>query len=235
MGVTNLPDFSSSAVIPSIAPTFLKFDFAGLFTAKAGIIVVIMTIFTLVISDLFDTIGTFIGTGRKAKIFEVSEEGELSPNFERALFADSIGTIVASMLGCSNVSTYMESSAGIEAGGRTGLTSLFAAVFFLLSLFIAPIVAIVPAAATAPVLILMGVSMIENIGNINWSDILIAIPAFFIITMMPFAFSITIGIEIGFMFYALIYAFNGKGKKVSPIIYVLSLMFIIDFVYKAIG
>ncbi len=234
-GVTKLPDFSNYQLVPSIAPTFLKLDFAGLFTAKAGIVVVGMTIFTLVISDLFDTIGTFIGTGKKSGIFKIDKEGNMPPNLEKALVCDSSTTIFGALLGTSNVTTYVESSVGIEAGGRTGLTAVFASLCFILSLLLYPIVACVPMAAIAPVLIFVGLSMIENIVKIDWKDALIAIPAFFVIIMMPLSYSITTGIQFGFIFYILVNLVNGKGKKVSPIIYIFTLLFILDFIYKAIG
>ena len=234
-GVTNLPDFSKYTLIPSLEPTLLKLDFAGLFTAKAGFVVVFMTIFTLIISDLFDTIGTFIGTGKKSGIFKIDKEGNMPANLEKALVCDSSTTIVGALLGTSNVTTYVESSVGIEAGGRTGLTAVFAALCFILSLFLAPIVACVPMAAIAPVLIFVGLSMIENIVKIDWKDMLIAIPAFFIVIMMPLSYSITTGIQFGFIFYILVNLVNGKGKKVSPIIYIFTILFILDFIYKAIG
>lgn len=234
MGVTKLPDFSNYTFIPSIEPTFLKLDFAGLLTAKAGLIVVIMTIFTLVISDLFDTIGTFIGTGRKSGIFKIGKDGEMPKNLERALVCDSSTTMIAALLGSSNVTTYVESSVGIEAGGRTGLTAVFAAICFGLSLFLAPLVAIVPMAAIAPILIFVGLSMIQNIIKIDWQDMLVAIPAFFIVIMMPLAYSITTGIQFGFILYVIVNLVNKKGKEVSPIIYIFTLLFIIDFIYKAL-
>ena len=234
LGVTNMPDFSSGTLIPSIAPTFMKLDFTGLFTAEAGLIVVIMSIFTLTISDLFDTIGTFIGTGKKAGIFKVDENGNISKNLERAMVCDSLATTTGALLGTSNVVTYVESSVGIEAGGRTGLTAVSAAVCFLLSLFLAPIVACVPTVATAPVLMFIGISMMENVLKIDWKDILVAIPAFFIIIMMPLSYSITTGIQFGFVFYILVNLVNGKGKQVSPMIYIFTLLFLIDFVYRAV-
>lgn len=234
-GVAKLPDFANYTLIPSLEPTFLKLDFAGLFTAKAGIVVVIMTIFTLVISDLFDTIGTFIGTGKKSGIFKIDKEGNMPANLEKALVCDSSTSIVGALLGTSNVTTYVESSVGIESGGRTGLTAVFAALCFLLSLVLAPIVACVPMAAIAPVLIFVGLSMIENIVKIDWKDMLIAIPAFFVVVMMPLSYSITTGIQFGFIFYVIVNLVNGKGKKVSPIIYIFTILFIIDFIYKAIG
>lgn len=235
LGVTKMPDFSNYTILPSIAPTFLKLDFAGLFSLKSGIVVVIMTIFTLVISDLFDSIGTFIGTGKKAGIFNIDEEGNMSPKLEKALVFDSMTTAVGALLGTSNVTTYVESSAGIEAGGRTGLTAVFAALCFALSIFLAPIIAVVPTAATAPILILIGISMIENILKIDWHDILIAIPAFFTIIMMALSYSITTGIQFGFIFYVIVNITNKRAKQVSPIIYIFTILFLIDFVYKAIG
>lgn len=234
MGVTSLPDFSNYNFIPSVEPTFLKLDFAGLFTAKAGIVVVIMSIFTLVISDLFDTIGTFIGTGKKSGIFQVDEEGNMSKNLERAMVCDSLATVTGSLLGTSNIVTYVESSVGIEAGGRTGLTAISAAIFFFLSLFLAPLVECVPTVATAPILMFIGISMISNILKIDWNDIMVAVPAFFIIIMMPLSYSITTGIQFGFIFYILVNLANRKGKTVSPMIYIFTVLFIIDFIYRAI-
>lgn len=233
MGVTKLPDFSNYSIMPSIEPTFLKFDFSGLLTAKAGIVCVIMTIFALVISDLFDTIGTFIGTGKKSGIFEMKENGEIPQNMERAMVVDSIATVIGSLLGTSNLGTFVESSAGIGVGGRTGLTAVVVAILFGLSLFLSPIVACVPMAAISPVLILIGVSMMSGVGKIDWNDILVAIPAFFIIVMMPLSYSITTGIQFGFIFYMLVNLVNKKGKDVSPMIYIFSILFIIDFIYKA--
>lgn len=234
LGVTAMPDFSNYTILPSIEPTLFKLDFAGLFTAKAGIVVVLMTIFTLCISDLFDSVGTFIGTGKKSGIFEIDENGKMSKKLERALFADSFSTSIGALLGTSNVTSYVESSAGIQAGGRTGLTSVFAALCFALSLLVYPLVKCVPMAAIAPILILVGVSMIESVGNIDWKDFAIALPAFFTIVLMPFTYSITTGIQIGFIFYIIANVVTGKAKKVSPIIYIFSLLFIIDFIYKAI-
>ena len=235
MGVTKLPNFSEYQLIPSLAPTFLQLDFQGLLSAKAGIVVVIMTIFTLVISDLFDTIGTFIGTGKKSGIFKINKEGNMPKNLEKALICDSSTTIIGSLLGTSNVTTYVESSVGIDAGGRTGLTAVFTALFFGLSLFLAPIVASVPMAAIAPVLIFVGISMLENILKIDLNDTLIAIPSFFIIVMMPLSYSITTGIQFGFIFYIIVNLVNKKGKEISPIIYIFTILFIIDFIYRAIA
>lgn len=234
LGVTKLPDFSNYNILPSINPTLLKLDIAGLFTAKAGLVVVIMTIFTLVMSDLFDTIGTFIGTGKKSGIFKLDKNGNMSEKLEKALVCDSLATIIGSLLGTSNVTTYVESSVGIETGGRTGLTAVSAALCFGVSLFLAPIVAMVPMAAISPILIFVGLSMIENIIKIDWKDKLIAIPAFFIVIMMPLSYSITTGIQFGFIFYILVNLVNKKGKNISPIIYIFTYLFIIDFIYRAL-
>ena len=239
MGVSQIPDFSGGTLIPSLGPTFLKLDFAGLLTAKAGIVVVIMTIFTLVISDLFDTIGTFIGTGKKSGIFKIDKDGNMPKNLEKALVCDSTTSAIGALLGTSNVTTYVESSVGIEAGGRTGLTAVSAGICFILSLFLAPLVKCVPMEAIAPVLIFVGLSMIENITKIDWKDKLIAIPAFFIVIMMPLAYSITTGIQFGFIFFCIVNLVNNKKDdkehEISPIIYIFTIIFIIDFIYKAIG
>ena len=234
MGVTPLPNFKDYTFVPSISETFLKLDFVGLFTAKAGLVVVIMTIFTLVISDLFDTIGTFIGTGKKSGIFKIDENGKMPKNLEKALVCDSSATIFGALLGTSNVTTYVESSVGIEAGGRTGLTAVSASLCFGVSLFLAPIVSIVPMAAIAPILMFVGISMIENVIKIEWKNKLIAIPAFFTVIMMPLSYSITTGIQFGFILYIIVNLANKKGKEVSPIIYIFSILFIIDFIYRAL-
>ena len=234
LGVTQLPNFVNYTIIPDLAPTFLKLDIVGLFTAKSGILIILMTIFTLCISDLFDSIGIFVGTGKKSGIFKMTKENKLPKKLERALIADSTGSLCGSLLGTSNVTTYLESTAGIEAGGRTGLTSLFVALFFFLALFISPIIKIVPMEAVAPVLILIGVSMIENIGTIDWKDISIAIPAFFTVVLMPLSYSITTGIEIGFILFTLISYITGKKKEVSPIMAILTILFIINFIFTAI-
>ena len=235
IGVTKLPNFSNYSIDFSIKETFMQLDFAGLATAKAGLVATFMTIFTLVISDLFDTIGTFVGTGKKAGIFKLDKDGNMPKNLERALVCDSVATTIGALVGTSNLTTYVESSVGIEAGGRTGLTAVSAALCFGLAIFLAPLVACVPTAAIAPILIFVGITMIENIIKIDWKDMMIAIPAFFVVLMMPLSYSITTGIQFGFIMYTIVNLVNGKGKKISPIIYIFTLLFIVDFIYKAIG
>jgi AGZA family xanthine/uracil permease-like MFS transporter len=230
LGVTTLPDFSNYTLLPSIAPTFMKIDFIGLFSVKTGIVVVLMTIFTMCISDLFDSIGVFIGTGKKAGLFKIDKNGNLPPKLEKAMIADSCGTIIGSIFGTANTTTYLESSVGIEAGGRTGLTSLTVACLFALSLFFSPIIACVPMAAIAPILILIGMSMLESVSDIDWKDLTVAIPSFFTIIVMPFAYSITNGIEFGFIFYALIALICKKTREVSPIIFIFAILFLLKYI-----
>ena len=233
-GVTGMPDFSNYTIIPDISSTFLHLDLVGLFSVKSSILVVLMTIFTLCISDLFDTIGVFIGTGKKSGIFKVNENGEMPVKLEKAIFADALGTFFASLLGTSNVTTYIESSSGIEAGGRTGLTSVFTAMCLLLSLVLAPIIRCVPMAAVAPILVIVGASMLENIGNIDFKDLVIGIPAFFVIIMIPLGYSISTGIQFGFIAYTITGLVTGRGKEISPVVYVFSGLFILQYIFNVL-
>ena len=177
----------------------------------------------------------FIGTGKKAGIFKIDENGNMPKKLEKALFADSWGTVIGSLLGTSNVTTYVESSAGIESGGKTGLTSVFVALFFVLALFLYPLIKCVPMAAVAPILVLIGVSMLENIGSIDFKNMIVAIPAFFVIIMMPLSYSITTGIEFGFIAYLITNIVAKRGKEVSPIIYIFSILFIIKYIFQGMG
>ena len=231
LGVTNLAGMENFKI--AIEPTLFKLDFTGLLTAKAGILTAIMTIFAFSLSDIFDTIGTFVGTGQKAGIFKGAIDE--NPKLEKALYADSFATSIGALLGTSNTTTYVESTAGIEVGGRTGLTAVFAAMFFLIALIFAPIVTIIPTVATAPALIIVGVMMMDSILKIDWKDLVIAVPAFFTIIFMPYAFSITTGIQMGFLLYIITKVAVGKAKDIHLIIYVFTLLFILDFLYKAIS
>jgi len=230
LGVTNLQSFG--ALTPTLSPTLFKLDIASLLSMEAGMIVVIMTIFTLSLSDIFDSIGTFIGTGQRSGIFQGELEND--KKLQKALYADSVATSIGALLGTSNTTTYVESAAGISVGGRTGLTSLFTALLLLLSLLFAPFIAAIPAAATAPALIIIGVMMMDSVLNIDWKDVIVAIPAFFVIAFMPFSFSITVGVQMGFIFYVIIKIVTGKYKEVHPILYVFVFLFVFEFVYKAI-
>ncbi len=235
MGLIDLPDFSNYSFAPHV--TLMQFDFKGLITHDNGILVFLMTLFSISLSDLFDTLGVFIGTGKKSGIFKIDKDGQMPKNLEKAMVADSLGTITSAIFGTSNVETYLESAVGIESGGRTGLTSLFVAFFFLIALFLAPVVSIVPMVCVAPVLIVIGVSMISNVLNINFHDLKEAIPAFFIIVMMPLAYSITTGIEWGFITYVLVNIFSPKEERshVSPIMYIFAILFMVKYVYQFLG
>jgi len=229
-------DFNVVSLPPSLEPTFFKLSFAGLFSAKTGILTAITIIISFSLVDTFDTIGTFIGTGAKTGMFDekndIPKKGMFPRKIDKALFADATATSIGALLGTSNVTTYVESAAGISEGGRTGLTSVVTAICFALALFIAPIVGIVPAQATAPALIIVGVLMISSITNINFESFEEALPAFLTLVMMPFTYSISNGIAIGFIFYTLVKLVLGKAKEVHPIMYVFTILFILKFVIQ---
>ncbi|SJZ34194.1 NCS2 family permease [Selenihalanaerobacter shriftii] len=190
-----------------------------------GILNVILA-FTFV--DLFDTIGTLVGTGARAGMLD--EDGNL-PRVGKALMADSLGTTFGSILGTSTVTTYVESTAGIMEGGRTGLTAVTVAILFLASLIISPLVLLVPSAATAPALIIVGVLMMGAITDIDFDDFTEAFPAFMTIIMMPFAFSIAEGIAAGIIIYPIVKLIAGKSDEIHPVIYILALLFLARYIY----
>ncbi|TDT63657.1 NCS2 family permease [Fonticella tunisiensis] len=239
--VTQVPNLSEiSFAVPSLAPTFLKLDFTGLFDSAQRTFVALTTIFAFSLTDTFDTIGTFLGTGRKSGIFDEKDEESVekgkgfSSKLEKALFADATATSIGALLGTSNTTTYVESAAGISQGGRTGLTSLVVGILFLLCLLIAPIAGMVPAAATAPALIVVGILMAEGLSKIDWSDFEVAVPAFFTVAFMPFTYSITTGVAAGFIFYCLAKIITKKSKDVHPILYIVTALFILSYVINAL-
>ncbi|HCC34859.1 MAG TPA: guanine permease [Ruminococcaceae bacterium] len=244
MGIVSVPDikawFDTSAV-GDITQTAFKLDFAGIFGDQAKIIPAIITIFAFSLSDTFDTIGTFIGTGRVSGIFDKDDEKALSEGkgfkskMDRALFADATATSVGALLGTSNTTTYVESSAGIAAGGRTGLTSVVVAVLFLICLPFSAVFGMVPAQATSAALIVVGVMMAASFKDVGWSSFEVAAPAFLTVAIMVLGYSISYGIAAGFIFYCLIKLFSGKPREVHPIIYGASILFIINFVLMALG
>lgn len=216
---------------PSIAPTFLKMDFGGLLgLGKAGvvgaIVSVLMVVITICLVDLFDTLGTLVGTAQKANM--VDENGRVK-NMPKALICDAVATTVGSIFGTSTVVTYVESTSGVAEGGRTGLTSLVVGVLFLFALFFSGLVGMVPAQATAPALVIVGVLMLGSITKINFEDFTEAFPAFLTIVIMPFTYSIANGIAAGIISYPIVKLVTGKGKKVHPLIYILAVIFIIRF------
>lgn len=219
---------------------FGKEGMGSLFSDLSKLPQVLMTIFAFSLSDTFDTIGTFIGTGRRSGIFDEADERALQEStgfkskMDKALFADSIATSIGAIFGTSNTTTYVESAAGIEAGGRTGLTSVVTALLFVLSIFLAPVIGIIPSEATAPALIAVGVMMMAAFKSIDWADLDEAIPAFFASVFMGLTYSISNGIAAGFIFYCIIKVVKGKAKEVSPVLWVASALFIINFVIHAI-
>ena len=220
-----MPDFSAGIAVPSLAPTFMQMDFSALITFN---FITIMLSFMFV--DLFDTLGTLIGVASKANMLD--KDGRL-PKIEGALLADSIATTGGAVLGTSTVTTFVESSAGVAAGGRTGLTSVTVAVLFLLSLFFAPVFLAIPAFATAPALIIVGFLMFSSMLNIDFNDASEAIPAFIAAIAMPFMYSISEGIAMGVISYVIINLICGtyKKKKISSIIYFLAILFVLKYMY----
>ncbi|MBW6490523.1 MAG: NCS2 family permease [Lentimicrobium sp.] len=223
-GVTKLPDGSLISLPPSLAPIFFQFEFHNILTLD-----MLVVVFTFLFVDMFDTVGTLVGVSDKAGM--LSPEGKV-PKAKQALFADAIGTTAGAMLGTSTVTTYVESASGVAEGGRTGLTALSVAGLFLLALFFAPVFLMIPAAATAPVLFLVGLFMMTPILKINLEDFTEAIPAFFTIIMMPLSYSIAEGIVFGMLSYVLLKVFTGKYREVTPVMYVLAVLFIISFFAK---
>ncbi|MFB0919227.1 MAG: NCS2 family permease [Clostridiaceae bacterium] len=231
----------SGVSLTELGDTFLKLDILGLFADPGKLLLVFSTIFAFSLTDTFDTIGTFLGAGRKSGIFDDKDaemfeksEGGFNSKLERALFADATATSIGAIFGTSNTTTYVESAAGISVGGKTGLTSVVTALLFVLSLVLLPIIGIVPAVATAPALIVVGILMVESIGNIDWSDLEVAVPAFFTMAMMPLAYSITAGVSTGFIFYCLTKVVVGKAKEVSTMMYIFTGLFILSMILTAV-
>jgi AGZA family xanthine/uracil permease-like MFS transporter len=226
--------------ISSVQYTAFKMDFPGLFTSLDKTLLALTAVIAFILTDIFDALGTFIGTGRRSGIFDANDEklmleGKgLKSRLDRALFADLSATITGAFVGTSNTTTYVESSAGIAEGGRTGLTSVVTAVLFALCLVLAPVVGLVPSAATAPALIVVGILMIASIADINWHDFEDAAVAFIAMVMMPFTYNITNGIAFGFITYVIIKLVKGKAKEVHPIMYVFTALFVVNFISLAI-
>ncbi len=208
--------------IPSIAPTFLQMDFDGLFTAS-----LVGVIFVFFLVDLFDSTGTLVGVAHRAGLLQ---DGKL-PRLKKALFADSTAIVAGAALGTSSTTPYIESSAGVAAGGRTGLTAVVVGVLFILCLFLAPLAQSVPSFATAPALLFVGVLMIQGITHIEWDDITEAVPAFLTIVFMPFSYSIADGIAMGFISYALIKLCTGKASTVPYMVWIVAVLWAIKFAF----
>lgn len=241
MGVTRLPQAGISFAVPSLDPTFLKLDIIGLFSDTTKLLPILAIILAFSLSDTFDTIGTFLGTGRKSGIFDQKDEDALhrgngvSSKLDRALIADATATSIGALFGTSNTTTYIESAAGISVGGRTGLSSVVTGILFLAALFLAPIAGMVPSAATAPALIVVGILMMESIAKVKWEDFEDAASAFFTAVVMPFTYSIANGVAAGFIFFVITKIAKRKANEVHPIMYIVSGLFILNFVITALG
>ena len=222
LGLVQMPTGGLVSLPPDISPVFVKFEWSNIFTLDMLIIV-----FTFLFVNLFDTIGTLLGVASKIGITD--KDGSF-PQIKKALFADALGTTFGAVLGTSTVTSYVESASGVAAGGKTGLTSLSTAMMFVLALFLAPLFLMVPASATAPALILVGLFMITSVVKINFSDMTEALPAFLTIVMMPFAFSIAQGIVFGMLSFVFLKALSGKWKHISITLWVIFVLFIIKLV-----
>lgn len=222
LGVAHLPDdFQLFSLPPSPEPIFMKFEFQHILTIDMSIV-----LFTFLFVDMFDTVGTLLGVAAKAEMLD--EQGNL-PRSKPAFLADAIGTTVGACLGTSTVTTYVESASGVAEGGRTGLTALTVGALFLAALFIAPVFAIIPAAATAPALIIVGLFMLSPVAKIRWDDYTESIPSFLTIIIMPFAYSISDGIAFGLLSYTLLKALTGRHKELSVPMIILSAVFVLKF------
>ena len=207
----------------SVAPTLFKMDFSAI--ASLNFVVVV---FAFLFVDIFDTLGTLIGCATKANMLD--KEGKL-PGIKGALMADAVGTTVGACLGTSTITTFVESSSGIAEGGRTGLTSIVSGLLFILALFFSPVFLAIPSFATAPALIVVGFFMMQSVAKINWSDMLEAIPAFICIFAMPFMYSISEGISFGVISFVVLNAVAGKAKKITPLMWVLAVLFILKYIF----
>ncbi|MBD8942699.1 MAG: NCS2 family permease [Clostridiales bacterium] len=218
-GRTWLPPFKDMAHY-----TLFKFDFSGLF--EIGVFSAVMTIITFCMVDMFDTIGTLYGTAKKANMLD--ESGNM-PGMNKAMLSDSLATCVGACTGTSTVTTFIESASGVEAGGRTGLTSLVTGLLFLACMFIAPIAGIIPAPATSAALVYVGFLMISSLKEVDYSDMASAAPVALLLMFMTITGSVGNGIGIGLISYSLIKLFTGRGKEVSVLTYVLAVLFIAKF------
>lgn len=206
----------------------------SLFSNPSRLPSVLMAILAFSLTDIFDTIGTLIGTGEKVGILATTGDNHESKSLDKALYSDLIGTTFGAICGTSNVTTYVESAAGIGAGGRTGLTALVVAGLFAISSFFSPLVSIVPSQATAPILVIVGIMMLSNLKDIKWDDMSEAIPAFFTSLFMGFTYSITYGIAAGFLTYTLAKVIKGQAKDIHVVLWILDILFILNFISLAI-
>ncbi|MFR4559967.1 MAG: NCS2 family permease [Flavonifractor plautii] len=220
-----LPDFSAGLAVPSLAPTFMQMDFTGLFTLNF-----LTVVLSFLFVDVFDTLGGIIGMASQGHMLD--ENGRL-PRIRGALLSDAVGTSVGAVLGTSTTTTFAESAAGIAAGGRTGLTSVVTALMFLLSLFLSPLFLAVPGFATAPALVIVGLSMLGSLRALDPADWRESLPAYLTMVAMPFCYSISEGIAVGTISYVAVHLFTGaeSRKKVSPVLAVLAVLFLLKYIF----
>ena len=228
LGTNPFAALTDSSFLPPVKDmaetTLFHFNFSGF--VQIGWFTVITLVVTFCIIDMFDTIGTLVGTASRAGMLD--KEGKM-PQMKQALMADAVGTVVGSVTGTSTVTTFVESASGVEAGGRTGLTALTTGVLFLLCMFISPIAAVIPAAATSSALIYVGVLMLTGLKNVHFDDICEMVPVALMLISMPISGSIGHAIGIGLIAYTVIKLFTGKAKDVSVLTYVLSIVFLVKF------
>ena len=228
LGTNPFASLAAASFVPAFgdmaSTTLFKFDFQGF--AQIGWFTAITLIVTFCIIDMFDTIGTLVGTASRAGMLD--KDGKM-PNMKQALLSDAVGTLAGSVTGTSTVTTFVESASGVEAGGRTGLTALTTGIMFLACIFIAPIAGIIPAAATSSALIYVGVLMVAGLKNVDFDDICQALPVALMMIAMPISGSIGHAIGLGLITYTVIKVFTGKAKDVSVLTYVLSLIFLLKF------
>lgn len=225
-GVTELPKGSwVSFTLPDISGTFMQMDLKG--ALSHGLISII---FTLTMVDLFDNMGVLIGLARKCGFMQ--PDGEIR-NLDKAFITDSVGTMFSAVCGTTTATSYLESAAGVASGGRTGLTAVVTALCFIAALFFIPLVGIVPSYATSPVLVIVGALMMQEVVNIRFDKLEVAIPAFLTIVVMPFTFNIATGFGFGFISYALLHLLSGKWREVTPFMYLIALCFVVNFVMRA--
>lgn len=224
MGVTQIPDGWIPVSAPhSIEPIFCKFDFTSLMTPKVA-----MVVFSLLLVNIFDTIGTLVGLADKIGI--VKPDGSI-PHIKEAMASDAIGTTVGSLLGSSTITTYVESASGIAEGGRSGLTSFFVGMLFILSIFVAPLFMLIPGAATSGALVMVGVLMASSFKQVKLDDISEAFPAFVTLIMMPLTYSIADGICLGIMSYVFVKLLTGRFKELNATLYILAALLIVNYIF----
>ncbi|GIN22767.1 MAG TPA: NCS2 family permease [Bacillus bacterium] len=226
-GVVPKPDAIVGSV-PSIAPTF-GVALEPIFSTPAEVFTLqmLVVVLTFLFVDFFDTAGTLVAVAQQAGLMK----GNTLPRAGKALLADSTATVAGAILGTSTTTSYVESTAGVAAGARTGFANIVTAILFLLSLFFYPLLGVITASVTAPALIIVGVLMVSGIGGINWKRFEIAVPAFFTIVSMPLTYSIATGIGIGFIFYPITMIVKGKAKEIHPIMYFFFVIFVLYFIF----